>query len=45
MAVDVGFGRLRRQPNAADADVGVEYVGCHASFTATCLMRVYSSIE
>ena len=30
---------------AFDADAGVEHFGRHASFTATCLMRVYSSIE
>ena len=37
--------RQRRKPTAVDADAGVEDVGGHASFTATCLMRVYSSIE
>jgi len=39
----VDLGLLRRV--AVDADAGVEHFGCHASFTATCLMRVYSSIE
>ena len=37
--------RQRRKPTAVDADAGVEHFGRHASFTATCLMRVYSSIE